>query len=79
MDSESKMDSSWKLARRVMLAVSTVANSLNCESGLNVACGVTFNACVVNACVHNACIAYGGRLPQVIEGCSIIVATTDGF
>ncbi len=75
MDSESKMDSSWKLARRVMLAVSTVASSLNCDSGLNVTCGVTFNTCVVNACVR----AYGGRLPQVIEGWSIIAATTDGF
>ncbi len=79
MDLESKMDSSWKLARRVMLAVSTVASSLNCDSGLNVTCGVTFNACVVNACVRNACVAYRGPLPQVIEGCSIIAATTDGF
>ncbi len=79
MDSESKMDLSWKLARRVMLAVSTVASSLNCEAGLNVTCCVTLNACVVNACVRNACVAYRGSIPKVIEGCSIIAATTDGF
>ncbi len=46
-----------------------VLESLNPESGLNV------TDCVAEI----TCVAHGGRLPQIIEGCSITTATTDGF
>ncbi len=42
---------------------------LNSESGLNV------TDCVAEI----ACVVHGSRLPQVIEGCSMTAATTDGF
>ena len=35
--------------------------------------------CTNSQMAEIACVAHGGRLPQVIEGCSITTATTDGF
>jgi hypothetical protein len=49
--------------------VPVVLELLNSESELN----------VTNCVAEIACVAHGGRLPQLIEGCSINAATTDGF
>jgi hypothetical protein len=52
-----------------LLVQPPVLELLNSESELN----------VTNCVAEIACVAHGGRLPQLIEGCSITAATTDGF